>query len=209
MIVEESIECTLAQFEGLIKTTSVQVNAAGVEMEVEDLCQIFRITIYQAILKFSGDKSNGMNLRRFCFMCLTNRRKDLEGRHARRHNTSLDELREADVLSTGSPYPDTFDAKYLSIDRDQVYWEVEETELHLPDTLTLAEHTIARMRFDGSSWAEVDRSLGLSPKARQRAVRVLRLKLSEWTTTPRASAVRSAPEPDELPAPRAPVFQAA
>lgn len=204
-----SIEETLLQFEGLVHTTAIQVNAAGVEMEVEDLKQVFRITIYQAVMKFSGDKSNGMNLRRFCFMCLTNRRKDLEGRHARRYNTSLDELREADIVNSGLPYPDVFDAKYLSVDRDLVYFEIEEAELHLPNTLTAVERLIANMRFDGASWGDVDLALGLSPKARQRVVKRLRVKLAEWIPTPRASAVQSAPEPVEPRVAPSPAVQAA
>lgn len=192
---QAEIEQALVQFEGLVKETANQILLAGVELEYEDVCQLLRIKVWQAVCKFNAKKSSHMKARdrhgrtpleRYVFGCLLNRRKDIEKR-PRRFSSSIEELRGEDYY---------FDHRYMSVDDEQLFAEAED-DPSLPSTLTEVERQVVTLRLDGRLFAQIDRELGLSRAQRERVMESVRLKLADWRPS---SVPRSAPTP---PLPRA------
>jgi DNA-directed RNA polymerase specialized sigma24 family protein len=176
-------ERCLAQFEGLIAETARQVLATGVELEFDDIAQLLRVKAWRATVAYDPQRSP-LPLRRFVFGCLYNMRKDIEKR-PRRHNASIDALRDRDLVS------DWFDARYLSIDHEQVFGAAEDDPLALPCTLNATEREVIALRMAGRLLVEIDAELGLSRAQRERVMRSIRLKLADWAPT--RPAVRTTP----------------
>lgn len=190
---QAEIEQSLAQFEGLVFETARQTYESGVEMEFEDLRQLFRIKAWHATQKFcetrrayTGQSGGRTALERYVFGCLRNLRRDIEKR-TRRYDDSIDELRDA-TADCG----ESFDAKYLSVEHDDVYGEVEEQPFELPSTLTRVERSLVVLKMEGTLLMEIDRRLGLSRAQRERVLASVREKLADWDPHP-AVAQRSAP----------------
>jgi hypothetical protein len=180
------IEAILPSFEGLVKTTAAQIELGGVELEYDDIAQLVRIKVWHAVCKFSEeraaaskflgrarDKHGRTPLQRYVFGCVANLRKDIEKR-PRRYNSSIDEMRER------SPLADWFDLRYLSVEHEQVFWEVEDESPPLPATLTSQERQVVELRCNGRLFTEIDRELGLSRAQREEVVRSVRAKLADW-----------------------------
>jgi hypothetical protein len=168
------VERELLQFEGLIAETARQIVAAGVELEIEDVRQLLRVKAWRAIAAYDARRDMRLHsLRRFVFGCLYNLRKDIEKR-PRRHDQSIEEQRA--LTDRG----DRFDARYLSIDADSVYFEVEEEDVRLPSTLTAIERYVVALRLQGLLLVEIDRVTGLSRPERERVMRSVREKLADW-----------------------------
>lgn len=181
------------QYEGLVKETASQIVAVGVQLEFDDVAQLLRMKAWKAVNAFDAERAakskhlsrdrHGRSAQdRFVFMCLLNMRKQIEAL-ARRYNVSIDELRE----TAG----DTFDGRYLSVDHEQVFGEVEESDLPLPSTLTEIERQVVQLRLRGRLLLEIDRELSLSRAQRQRLMESIRLKCADWA--PSAPQPRSAP----------------
>lgn len=179
------IEAVLPSFEGLVKTTAAQIELGGVELDFDDIAQLLRIKIWHAVCKFSAeraaesrhlsrarDRHGRSPLQRYVFTCVANLRKDIEKR-PRRYNSSIDELR-------GSALADWFDLRYLSVEHEQVFWEVEDETPPLPATLTQQERLVVELRCNGRLFTEIDRELGLSRAQREEVVRSVREKLADW-----------------------------
>jgi DNA-binding CsgD family transcriptional regulator len=174
------IESALEQFEGLAYETARQIVAEGVELELDDIRQLIRIKVWQALGAYDGAHERQLPLRRFVFMCVANLRKDME-RRPRRHNTSIDQVRERRAWSavTSEDFgalADRFDRRYLSVDAEQVFAAAED-ELALPRSLTAIERQVIALRMQGRALFEIDRELGLSRAERQRTMRSIREQL--------------------------------
>lgn len=215
------VEAALPRFEGLVKRTAREIVEAGVELEYDDVAQLVRVKVWRSIVSFSSeraaasrnmhqakDKRGRTPLERYVFGNVLNLRKDIEKR-PRRYNASLDEIRErpmGDGLAD-----DWFDDRFLSIEAEQVYWEVEEeSEPLLPSTLTPIERQVALLRFNGAMLQEIDRELGLSRAQREEAMRSVRAKLADWrpSAAPERAPMRPLPGAEPAPA-RARGLQAA
>jgi hypothetical protein len=180
-VTAREIEASLAQFEGLAYETARQIVAEGVELELDDVRQLIRIKVWQALGVYDGQHERQMPLRRFVFMCVANLRKDME-RRPRRHNASIDQARDhtfkADQLDGASgTWEDWFDRRYLSVDAEQVFAAAED-ELRLPRSLSAVERQVIALRMQGRALYEIDRELGLSRAERQRTMRSIREQLA-------------------------------
>jgi hypothetical protein len=177
--VTADVESTLRACEGLAYETARQIVAEGVELELDDVRQLIRIKIWKAVLAYDGAHEKRMPLRRFVFMCVANLRKDME-RRPRRFTSSIDALRDYSVYAlaggSGSGNADRFDARYLSVDAEQVFAGAED-ELALPGSLTAVERRVIALRMEGRPLFEIDRELGLSRAQRQRMMCSIREQL--------------------------------
>lgn len=182
---QAEIEQALRDSEGLVFETARQIQAGGVELEFEDICQLLRIKAWQAVAKFSDkraaaaqgtmsdavDRHGRTPLERFVFGCMTNLRYDIEKRRPRRYNASIDEIKE-----TGVGVEDWFDVRYLSVDAEQVFAEVED-EVDLDD-LDEQERAVVTLQLAGFSPSEIGTELGLPRAQREQVMRSVREKLS-------------------------------
>jgi DNA-directed RNA polymerase specialized sigma24 family protein len=195
-VTQPEIERALEQFGGLISTTAEQMAAAGVELEVDDLQQLLLIKAWQAVEKWDGQHVKPLPLRRWVFGCLLNYRKDIE-RRPRRHNASIDELRERTKLVVGAvadvDNADWFDLRYLSVDAGRVFFEVEDEPVLLPSTLTRRERRVIRLRLKGRGLLEIDAEMRISRTQREKLMTSIRVKLADWA--PGSPAGRSGPTP--------------
>lgn len=206
---QREIEAALPTFEGLVKRTASDIIEAGVELEFDDVAQLLRVKVWHAVCRFNPVDSQHMQprdrhgrtpLQRYVFGCVLNLRKDIEKR-PRRYNSSLDEIRERPVGEGTAE--EWFDGRFLSVEHDEVYWDVEEeSEPLLPSTLTPQERQVALMRFNGQMLQEIDRALGLSRAQREEVMRSVRMKLADWrpSVEPVRAPMRPLPGAEPLPA---------
>lgn len=186
---DAEIEQLLPDFEGLVFETARQVVLGGVELEFDDVRQLIRIKVWRAIAAFDARRAGTMPLRRFVFGCVLNLRKDLEKR-PRRHNESIERIRERSPDACEGELSDWFDLRYLSVDAEQVYGEIED-ELRLPSTLDRLERSLVVMTMQGRPAQAIESDLGLSCAQRKQAMRIIREKLADWQPSP----PRTAPTP--------------
>lgn len=192
---QRELNVQVAQFEGLVYSTARLIIEQGVELEFEDVRQLLRIKVLYAVRRYSKDRS-GLSLQRFVFGAVRNVRKDIELR-PRRFLRSIEDLRD-DAHHRGSSAPadtgeraERFDAQYLSIDAERVYFEIEDEAPCWMSRLTKCERAIVKLRSDGLRLDEIDHALGLEPGLAQTAMRSVREKLADWR--PSAPEPRSAP----------------
>lgn len=202
---QREIEQALPQFEGLVFETARQIVARGVELEFDDVRQLLRIKVWHAVQRYAADHPKGMPLRRFVFMCVANLRKDIE-KKPRRHDASIDALRGCES-GAGTPLADWFDARYLSVDQEEVFALVEDGS-RLSETLSPTERRVVALRVQGWLLIEIDRELGLSRAQRERVMRSIREKLAHLDPTPPARTAPLRPLPQAEPRPRIPALAA-
>lgn len=196
---QRELERTLLRFEGLIHETARQIVAGGVEMEFDDVRQRLRIKVWRAVVRWDETHRRGLPLRRFVFCCVANERKDIEKR-PRRFTASIDGIRERPPVESTTAAADWFDARYLSVDAEQVFAEVDEAGFELPSTLTPIERRVVELRIEGLMLREIDGELGLSRAQRESVMRSLRAKLADWRPTQAAvSSVLPAAETPRVP----------
>lgn len=220
-LTQREVEALLPKFEGLVKETARLIVSDGVEMDYDDVCQALRVKVWQAVLKFSEeraaasqhlshakDKRGRTPLERFVYGAVRNLRFDLERRHVRRYNKSIDEIRERRGDSEDGKADEWFDGRFLSVDADEVYREVfEPMEPDLPPDLTEVERQVVLLTYRGELCRDIDRALGLSRAQRQRVLESAREKLARRP----GEQPRHAPTPPlpvavrQLPAARAPL----
>jgi DNA-directed RNA polymerase specialized sigma24 family protein len=203
-VTEAEIEAVLPTFEGLVKTTAAQIEAGGVELDFDDIAQLVRIKVWHAVCKFNAeraadskhlsrarDRHGRSPLQRYVFTCVANLRKDIEKR-PRRYNSSIDEIRGQSAFGVVA---DWFDLRYLSVEHEQVFWEVEDEPPALPATLTTQERLVVELRCNGRLFTEIDRELGLSRAQREEVVRSVREKLADWRPSDAPERVPMRPLP--------------
>jgi DNA-directed RNA polymerase specialized sigma24 family protein len=172
------VEAALPQFDGLIRETARQIVAAGVEIEYDDVAQLLRIKVWQTIERYDSTHGAHLPLRRFVFGCLYNLRRDIEKR-PRRYNHSVEHERsKGDDFHGGQA--EAFDLKYLSLNAEDAYVEVEDEPVVLPSTLTATERRVVALRLAGLSLGEVDQAIGLSRFQRAQVMASIRVKLADW-----------------------------
>lgn len=213
---EAEIEAVLPSFEGLVKTTAALIEAGGVELDFDDIAQLVRIKVWHAVCKFSAqraaesehlcqdrDKHGRTPLQRFVFTCVANLRKDIEKR-PRRYHSSVDEIRDRSFgpVEGSATLADWFDLRYLSVEHEQVFWDVEDESPELPTTLTSEERLVVELRCNGRLFTEIDRELGLSRAQREEVMRSVRGKLADWrpSATPARAPMRPLPGVEPRPA---------
>jgi RNA polymerase sigma factor (sigma-70 family) len=173
-------EADLAHYEGLIFTTAQRLVRQGVEAEMEDIQQILRIRVWKAIERF--DASRGKPRDKYVFMVVFDGAKDI-AKKKRRGELLIEDIAPANLSDRGSDSPaprDKFEERYLSADHEEVYGEVDEGELHLPNTLNERERGVLDLMRRHYRQTEIADVLGITKREVESAVRGIRIKLADW-----------------------------
>lgn len=155
---------------------------------MEDIQQVLRIRAWKAIRAYNPEKARGMNRDRYVFMCVKDGSKDL-GKRKRRGELFIEDVAPTSVTSDEGvdTVTDRFHARYLSTDHDQVFGEVDDGEIHLPNTLTSRERGVLGLMRDHYRQGEIAEMLGVSKREVESAVRGIRTKLADWRPSSQVS----------------------
>ena len=176
---QREIEALLPQFEGLVHKTAELTLRTGVEMELEDLKQTYRLKVFQAIKAYDPARAKGLPLRNYVFGAIFNLRLSLQGRR-RKGELFIDDIAPA---SGNQDLVDNFHAHYLSTDHDHVYGYVEDEPPMLPNTLSERERFVLVMLYRRFKQDEIAETIGCTKKEVAAAAKSLRLKLADWKPT--------------------------
>lgn len=171
-------------YEGLVKTTAARYQRL-VDDEYEDICAVFRITVWKAIVSYSSSKSS-MTQDRYVFSCVVNRGKDMLRKRRRDevplagwdNHSGYKHHMEPQGGSEGMS-PD-FERRYFSIDEEQIYGDIREGSLTLPSTLTEVERKIVGLLYLRYQQLEIAEMLGYTRPAVEKMARTIREKLADW-----------------------------
>lgn len=175
-LTEAEMGATLKRFEGLVFSTAQRLVRQGVEADREDIEQLLRVKIWKAIRAYDPAKTK-MPLERYAFMCAFDQAKDIAKRKKR------GELFIEDVAPSSSDEDaptDRFHERYLSADHSQVYGDVDDGELHLPNTLTERELSVLTLMRESYRQTEIAVELHITKREVESAVRGIRTKLADW-----------------------------
>lgn len=166
----------MERFRGLVHKTASLIEA-DLEDDYDDIVQILWMKCWYASLRYDADASR-MTLERYVFMCMKNAVKDLQKKRVR-GEASLEELQNSEG-SLGFKSQDKFDGKYLAVQDDVVYAEVEAEPLHLPNTLTDRERDVVMLLAADFSQTEARALLGIDKRGMEKVMRDVRVKLADW-----------------------------
>lgn len=166
-------------YEGLVYATAALV-APLVQEEFEDIAQLLRVKVWRALEAFDPTRSR-LPRRRYVFMCVTNQVKDIKNRK-RRYDLHIEALGEDGAAHDG------FELRYLAVDAEVVYAEVDDEPLVLPTTLSAQEGQVVILLCEDYKQAEVGRMLHMDKRGMERAMRAIRSKMADWKPTPPVKA---------------------
>lgn len=174
-------EVALRHYEGLVFTTAQRLVRSGVEEGLEDIQQILRIRVWKAICAYSPEKARGMTRDAYVFMCVRDGAKDA-GKRKRRGELFIEDVAPTPLVGeqSGESPRDRFEHRYLSTDHDQVYGDVDEGDVHLPNTLSERERAVLRLMRDHYKQTEIADVLHVTKREVESAVRSIRAKLADW-----------------------------
>lgn len=169
----------LRHYEGLIFRTA-QLTAPLVEEDFDDICQVLRIKVWNALLKWDPARApklvakHGVDVARdrSIFAWVKNQQMDII-KKKRRHEVSIE---------------GNHDDGHLAATADEVYGQVEADLPVIPSTLTDMELRVVCLLYAEYSQSEVAASLGIPKREVERIVRSIRAKMADWapTTSPPA-----------------------
>lgn len=188
----------LKRYEGVVRTTA-SMTVERCEEEFEDICQLYRIKVWKALLsydssKLTNEKPDSMGrtpLDRYVFACIKNQQKDLEKKVKRGHRlTHIEDMSE------------TFEAGFLSTSDEAIFTAVEEVAPLIPSTLDAREREIVTLLYLDFDNGEIGAKLGIQRKQVAPIIRGIRLKLADWAPPGWApTTAKKAPSPVSLPVP--------
>lgn len=195
----DHIERDLARYEGLIFSTARLV-VGSVELELDDIQQRLRIKAWRALRGFDPVRCR-TNVDKWVFMCVRDEVKDIV-KMVRRDELYIEDLaaREETNGMRSSFRSDDFDGRYLAANHDDVYGDVEDPGVLVPNTLSALELQVVCLLYAAYRQTEIAGRLGVSKRDMERIMRSIRAKLADWQpTNPTAEAVQLAIEvlPDE------------
>lgn len=160
-------------YEGLVFRTA-QMTAPYVQEEEEDIRQLLRVKIWQALTAFDPAKVKGQTREEYVFMCVRNRVKDILKRKRRPEDLLEDRAPDDAVLRA------KFEGKYLSHDEEAEIEAIIDGDVELPSTLTLLEIHVVRLLLLDLNQTEIARQLGVS-RAKVRAAHAeVKVKMADW-----------------------------
>jgi DNA-directed RNA polymerase specialized sigma24 family protein len=162
-----------------------------VQDDFEDICQFLRIKVYRALLSYDAGKTravreDGRDPRdAYVFTCVKNGAKDLFKR-GQRNEVFLEDLAPASSWDSsdarsGLSSRDRFENDNgMTSSHDEVYGEIEDDDVVVPNTLDDLERRIVCLLFAGYRQSEVARTLGLAKRDMERSMRSIRAKMDDW-----------------------------
>lgn len=166
----------IAHFEGLVRKTAA-LTVEHCEEEFDDICQLFRIKAWKALLSFDASKvrsSGGLTVEeqrdRYVYACIKNQAKDLVKR-VRRHTTYIADQMEKDTR---------FEVGFLGVAEEQVFHMIEEATPLIPSTLDARERLIVTLLYLDFDNGEIGAQLGIQRKQVATLVRGIREKMADW-----------------------------
>lgn len=196
-------------YEGLVFVTSQRFSGmTGVERE--DLQQILRLKVAQALLSYSAARSS-LPEGRYVFSCVRNKVKDLvRDEHARRRRlpcsrcgfeaSCLDGCRYAPITSIEEATPqgedglarDRFEHRAgMSVTAEEVFGAADEGTFQLPSTLTKYEADVLLLMVLDFNQTEIAVRLSTSRKRVRATHASIQDKMRDWCPSPR-------PQPDRV-----------
>lgn len=169
-------DADIGSYEGLIRTTAARY-APLVDDDFEDVAQILRLKVWQALRAYDPSRSS-MAVEKYVFQCVRNRLKDLFKQQGR-----LNEKRGGvllHILDTAGEASEAFDAKYLCLDQEVAFFTVEDEDVALPSTLNELERAVVQLLLLDFNQTEIARHLGVS-RARVRSAHAsVQAKMADW-----------------------------
>lgn len=169
-------EKKLANYEGLIFTTASLIAQAGVEVEFQDVQQILRIKAWKAVRAFDPQRSRGLTLDRYVFMCVFDERKTIEKKKRHYEAHIEDFVIPGDSEGQGAGLSDSFTERYLCQDEDDAFGDVLD-EVTLPSAITDEERWVLVLMYRDYKQVEIAAALAVPKREIERRVRSLRQKL--------------------------------
>lgn len=177
----------LAHYEGLVRKTAA-LYVGVVEEDFDDLCQIFRIKAWKALLAFDPARSR-TGRDRWVFSCIKNQAKDLlPPKRARRDWLFIEDI--APISNSTENYGngtlggarehDSFYARYLGVTAEEVFGSIEEDVALVPSTLTPTERNVVALLYIGCDYGEIASRTDLERKKVATVVRRIREKMEDW-----------------------------
>jgi len=174
----------VARYEGLVLATATRYEGL-MDDDFDDVAQVLRTKIWQALGTFDPRRSNQPE-EKYVFSCLRNRVKDMLKQQYRLNERRqgqqifIEGLTEHDDERTSDG---PFYARYLSVEADVTYAEVEDEEVALPSTLTALEVEVVGLLLEHESKTEIARRLGLSRQRIRTVTMSIQEKLADWKPT--------------------------
>ena len=181
-------DADIGPYEGLIYSTAARY-APYLDLELEDVQQILRLKVAQAVTAFNPKRVRVSRERRkeeldgFVFMCVTNRVKDLL-KQQKRLNKSRNMGSQLYIAELAEMNPDGFEGQHLRITADEVYAEVEEDNLELPSTLDTFERAVVVLLLLHMNQTEIAAILQVRRVRVREAHRAVMEKMADWRPTP-------------------------
>lgn len=161
-------------YEGLVRKTAARYEPY-LEEEFEDICQVFRVKVFRALLAFDRTRSS-LARDNYVFGCLVNQAKDLL-KKKKRNLLFIEDLAPRDDLTNGG-VRDRFESQYLA--DDEVFAEIESDGVLIPSTLNLDERRVLVCLYLNYSQPEAAVRLGMQRNHVAIAVRTIREKMADW-----------------------------
>lgn len=178
-------EQQLARFEGLIFKTAQLTVGAGVELEFEDVQQLLRVKAWKAVRDYSPERAHGLTLERYVFMCVFDQRKTIENKK-KRYECHIEDAAPA---GGDEELIDAFHERYLSVDHQDVYGDIDDELPFLPNTLVTRERWVLTLLMRNYRQVEIAEALQITKRDVENAVRQLRSKLGDWRPAAPAALV--------------------
>lgn len=186
----------LARYEGLVWSTADR-HVGKVNIERDDLEQVFRIKVWRALLSYDPSRSR-MTEEAYVFSCVYNQAKDLYAgtQYNLRPESYIEDVAPSrDSGGTERTARDRFDDRYLSVDHDTVFGEVEEEEVSIPNTLSRAEVEVICLLYADYTQAAIARRCGYSKRDMEKVMELIRTKMADFKPGADAAQVVSLPVP--------------
>lgn len=193
-------------YEGLVFRTA-QLLVSGehpechgrpVELEEDDVRQLLRMKVHYALKRYdpkkvvkkytSGAQRYGSVTAAdkardgYINMSLRDTVKDIVKRK-RRNELHIEDVAPADTGHSPGAARDKFDQRYLSVEHDEVFAEVEDEFPDLPNTLSARERQVMALMYRDFRQTEIAQILELTKREVESAVRGVRTKLADWRPT--------------------------
>ncbi len=201
--VEAADSTLLSHYEGLVRTTSSRY-VEKTTWDFDDLCQIFRIKAWKALLawdpthpriqrKIKAGKTEEELRDAFVFMCILNQGKDLVKRRKPENDPLfIEDLAHNSQGKSGlfdsreGTKRDWFESQYLCADESEVFEAIVGESQQLPDEvfdLSPDERQVLVCMYLQYSQPEIAMRLGMKPKKVSAAVKVIKQTFSHLKPT--------------------------